>query len=100
MFLDGLSITVLTIPVLFPLMVSLDINVIAFGVTLSMFVEMALLTPPVGLNLFMIKTITGDSLGPIIKGNFPFAIMLLIGAILLLVFPGLAVWLPNVLGLM
>jgi tripartite ATP-independent transporter DctM subunit len=100
MFLDGLSMTVLTIPVLFPLMVSLDLDVIVFGVVLSMFVETALLTPPVGLNLFMVKTITGDSLGPIIRGNFPFAIMLLIGAILLLIFPGLALWLPTLLGLM
>ena len=100
MFLDGLSITVLTIPVLFPMMASLDINVIVFGVILMMFVEMALLTPPVGMNLFMVKAITGDSLGPIIKGNFPFAIMLLIGAILLLIFPGIALWLPELFGMM
>ena len=100
MFLDGLSITVLTIPVLFPLMVSLDLDVIVFGVILMMFVEMALLTPPVGMNLFMIKTITGDALGPIIKGNFPFAIMLLMGAILLLIFPEIALWLPRLLGMM
>jgi tripartite ATP-independent transporter DctM subunit len=100
MFLDGLSITVLTIPVLFPLMTSLDLNVIVFGVILMMFVEIALLTPPVGMNLFMIKAITGDSLAPIIKGNLPFAIMLLIGAIILLMFPGLALWLPELLGMM
>jgi len=100
MFLDGLSITVLTIPVLFPLMVSLDLNVIVFGVILMMFIEMALLTPPVGMNLFMVKAITNDSLGPIIKGNLPFAIMLLIGAVLLLVFPGIATWLPKLFGMM
>jgi tripartite ATP-independent transporter DctM subunit len=98
MFLEGLSMTVLTIPVLYPLMPSLGLDVVVFGVALMMFVETALLTPPVGLNLFMIKAITGDSLWPIVKGNFPFALLLLLGAIILIIFPELALWLPARLG--
>lgn len=99
MFLDGLSITVLTVPVLFPLMPVLGIDVVVFGVALMMLLEAALLTPPVGLNLFMVKAITGDKLWPIVKGNFPFALLLLLGTIILFLFPGLALWLPNKIGL-
>jgi tripartite ATP-independent transporter DctM subunit len=99
MFLEGLSITVLTVPVLYPLMPILGLDVVAFGVILMMFVEMALITPPVGLNLFMIKSVTGDRLWPIVKGNIPFAIMLLLGAIICFLFPQVALWLPARLGI-
>jgi tripartite ATP-independent transporter DctM subunit len=98
MFLDGLSITVLTVPVLYPLMPVLGVDVVVFGVVLMIFIEMALLTPPVGLNLFMVKAITGDSLWPVVKGNLPFAALLMLGAIILLLFPQLALWLPKILG--
>ena len=98
MFLEGLSITVLTIPVLYPLMPKLGLDVVVFGAILVMFVETALLTPPVGLNLFMIKGITGDRMWPIVKGNIPFAAMLLLGVIILLLFPEVSLWLPAVLG--
>lgn len=99
MFLEGLSMTVLTVPVLYPLMPMLGLDVVAFGVILMMFVEMALITPPVGLNLFMIKSVTGDRLWPIVKGNIPFAIMLLLGAIICFLFPEVALWLPARLGI-
>ncbi|MCJ7595769.1 MAG: TRAP transporter large permease, partial [Desulfobacterales bacterium] len=99
MFVEGLSMTVLTIPVLYPLMPQLGLDVVVFGVVLMMFVEAALLTPPVGLNLFMVKAITGDSLWPIVVGNFPFALMLFLGVVLLLFFPKLALWLPGIMGI-
>jgi len=99
MFVEGLSMTVLTIPVLYPLMPHLGLDVVVFGVALMMFVEAALLTPPVGLNLFMVKAITGDSLWPIVVGNFPFALILFLGVVMLLFFPGLALWLPRLLGI-
>jgi C4-dicarboxylate transporter DctM subunit len=98
MFLDGLAMTVLTIPVLYPSMSALGIDVVVFGVILMMYIETALLTPPVGLNLFMIKAITGDTLWPIVKGNLPFAAILLIGAVILFLFPQIALWLPKILG--
>ncbi len=99
MFLDGLSATILTVPILFPLMPVLGIDVIVFGVVLMIFFETALLTPPVGLNLFIVQAITGDNLWPIFKGNIPFAALLLLGAVLLFMFPQLALWLPSILGL-
>ena len=98
MFLDGLAITVLTIPVIYPLMPVLGIDVIVFGVVLMVFVEMALITPPVGLNLFMVQAVTKDDLWTIAKGNLPFALMMFIVAMILLFYPGISLWLPEILS--
>ena len=98
MFLDGLAMTVLTIPVIYPLMDVLGLNVIVFGVVLMVFVEMALITPPVGLNLFMVQAITKDKLLIIAKGNLPFAFMMFMVAMMLLFYPGISLWLPSMLS--
>lgn len=100
MFLDGLSINVLTVPVLFPLMPQLDLEVNTFGVVLMLFVEIPLLTPPVGLNLFMIQAITKGQMGPIARGSLPFAIMMIITAGLPLIFSQIALLLPRLLCIM
>jgi tripartite ATP-independent transporter DctM subunit len=100
MFLDGLSITVLTIPVLYPLMSAIGLDVIAFGVVLMIYVEMALITPPVGMNLFILQAITNDQMWPIARGNIPFAILMFITAVIVLLFPDIALFLPRILGLM
>lgn len=98
MFLDGLSMTLLTVPILFPLMPILGVDVIVFGVMLMILLEAALLTPPVGMNLFMVQAITKDRLWPIVKGNLPFALILGFGAVVVLLFPSLSLWLPKQLG--
>ena len=74
-------------PVQGTLMPVIGIDVVVFGIALMMSLEAALLTPPVGLNLFMVKAITGDELWPIVKGNLPFAALLLFVAIILFIFP-------------
>ena len=99
MFLDGLAMTVLTIPVIYPLMPVLGLDVIVFGIVLMVFIEMSLITPPVGLNLFMIQAITKDNLWTIAKGNLPFAIMMFIVAVILLFYPGICLWLPDMLAI-
>jgi C4-dicarboxylate transporter DctM subunit len=99
MFLDGLAMTVLTIPVIYPLMPVLGLDVIVFGVVLMVFIEMALITPPVGLNLFMVQAITRDDLWIIAKGNLPFALMMFIVAMILLFYPGISLWLPEMLSI-
>ena len=71
----------------------------SFGIVLMIFIEMALIAPTVGLNLFMIQAITRADMWPITKGNIPFALCMFISAALLL-FPKLAHWLPGLLGLM
>jgi C4-dicarboxylate transporter DctM subunit len=94
MFLDGGSITVLTVPVIAPMLPALGIDTVAFGVILMMLIETALLTPPVGLNLFTVKGIVDEPLALIIRGTFPFVLILVIGTILVFTIPDLALWLP------
>jgi tripartite ATP-independent transporter DctM subunit len=95
MFLDGGSITVLTVPVIAPMLPSLGIDTVAFGVILMMLIETALLTPPVGLNIFTVKGIVEEPLSFIIKSVVPFVIILVIGIILVFVFQDIALWLPS-----
>ncbi len=94
MFLDGGSITVLTVPVIAPMLPALGIDTIAFGVILMMLIETALLTPPVGLNIFTVKGIVDEPLIFIIKSVIPFVIILIIGIVLVFVFQDIALWLP------
>ena len=95
MFLDGGSITVLTVPVIAPILPALGIDTVEFGVSLMMLIETALLTPPVGLNLFTVKGIVDEPLGFIITSVLPFVLILLAGVILVFLFPETALWLPS-----
>jgi tripartite ATP-independent transporter DctM subunit len=97
MFLDGGSITVLTVPILAPMLPALGIDTIVFGVVLMMLIETALLTPPVGLNLFTVKGIVDEPLTLIIKSVLPFVAILLFATVLCLLFPQISLWLPSLL---
>jgi tripartite ATP-independent transporter DctM subunit len=97
MFLDGGSITVLTVPVIAPMLPALGIDTIAFGVILMMLIETALLTPPVGLNIFTVKGIVDEPLSFIIKSVIPFVLILVLGIILVFVFQDIALWLPSLM---
>jgi len=94
MFLDGGSMTVLTVPVIAPMLPALGIDTIAFGVILMMLIETALLTPPVGLNLFTVKGIVDEPLYFIIKSVVPFVMILALGITLVFIFQDIALWLP------
>lgn len=95
MFLDGGSITVLTVPVIAPMLPQLGIDTVVFGVILMMLIETALLTPPVGLNLFTVKGIVDEPLILIIKSVTPFVLILMTGVALIFLFPEIALWLPG-----
>ena len=97
MFLDGAAITVLTVPVIAPMLPAIGIDTIAFGVILMILIEAALLTPPVGLNLFAVKGITGEPLSEIILSVVPFVTIIYFCAILVIIFPKIALWLPSAL---
>ena len=94
MFLDGGSITVLTVPVIAPMLPALGIDTVAFGVILMMLIETALLTPPVGLNIFTVKGILDEPLSLIIKSVLPFVTILIVSVVLVYVWPEIALWLP------
>jgi tripartite ATP-independent transporter DctM subunit len=94
MFLDAASTMVITLPIFYPLLVSLGFDSVWLGVFYIIVLEIGLLTPPVGLNLFVIRGVSGFPMGSIVRGALPFILMMLLALIVLALFPGLAVWLP------
>ncbi|MFN4072924.1 MAG: TRAP transporter large permease [Thermus sp.] len=94
-FLDGISIVVLTISVILPVVKAIGVDPLWFGVYLVIMVELAQITPPVGFNLFVIQSLTGEDLFHIARYAFPFMGVLLLMVVLLLLFPGMATWLPR-----
>lgn len=96
MFIDAISMMVLTLGVIFPIIVGLGFDPIWFGVTLTLLLEIGLITPPVGMNLYTIQAIAKEpTLSSVVKGSLPFVVILIIGVIMLTVFPELALWLPR-----
>jgi len=99
MLIIPLGIYALTLPILFPLIVSLGYDPIWFGVVVIKLSEIAQVTPPVGLNVFGLKGVAGDdvSIADIYKGIWPYVICDLIVLALLIAIPDIALWLPNLL---
>ncbi len=97
-FLPPAAIILMTTPILMPVITAAGFDPIWFGVILTINMELGLITPPVGLNLFVINGITPDvSLPTILKGAFPFMLCMVLAILILCVFPGLATWLPTYL---
>ena len=95
-FLPPAAIILMTTPILMPVILSAGFDPIWFGVILTINMELGLITPPVGLNLFVINGITPDvSLPTILKGAFPFMLCMVLAIFILCVFPELATWLPS-----
>ena len=97
MFLEVFSVLLIALPVLLPMLDTFGIDPIHFGMIIVINMELALLTPPVGLNLFILASITKAPLTEVIRGITPFAILLLILLIIIMAFPQLSLWLPNLL---
>jgi len=98
-FLDAVSMMVLTLPVIFPVIVALNFNPIWFGVVAVLMMEAGLITPPVGLNVYTLAGIAKDvPMAEIFKGATPFLISIIITAIILTIFPKLALFLPGLMG--
>ena len=96
--LETVSIILITLPMLYPIIKALGFDPIWFNVVLLINMELALITPPVGMNLFVIKGISEDSsIQDIIAGSAPFALIMVADIVLLCFFPGIAPWLPSVL---
>lgn len=95
MFFDGLSMMVITVPFIAPIMIQLGIDLIWLGVIVVMMIEIALLTPPVGLNLFVLHGATGEPIRTIVSGSMPFVMLQLVVVVLLFLFPQLALFLPS-----
>ena len=94
-FLDGISMIVLTMAVIEPLVRAAGIDMIWFGVFVVLVGEMALITPPIGFNLFLVESMTGKGIGFVSRATLPMFLLMLLGVVLLTLFPGLATWLPS-----
>ena len=97
MFIDPISIMVLTLAVLFPVITSLGFDPVWFGVVLVLLLEIGLLTPPVGINLYVVLGIAppGTRLSEVVYGTLPYIGVLLLGVLAMIIFPEIVLWLPN-----
>ncbi|MFC1942591.1 TRAP transporter large permease subunit [Chloroflexota bacterium] len=97
-FMDAFALIVLTVPIVFPVILALGFDPIWFGVLIVLIVEMGVITPPVGINVYVIKGIAPDvPLGKIFKGVVPFVLALLVCTVLLMIFPKIATFLPSLM---
>ncbi|HUF56830.1 MAG TPA: TRAP transporter large permease [Thermohalobaculum sp.] len=95
-FLPPVAVILMTAPTLLPIITSLGFDPIWFAIILTINMEIGLITPPVGLNLYVINSIAPDvRLPTILKGTIPFFLLMVLAIVLLSIFPGLALWLPN-----
>jgi C4-dicarboxylate transporter DctM subunit len=98
MFLETIAIILITTPIVLPALMQFDVNLIWYGILLMINLELALITPPVGMNLFVIKGIANAPLAEVIRGVLPYVVLMLIGLALVLLFEPLALWLPQLAG--
>lgn len=98
-FMETLSMMITTIPIVAPIMIGLGFDPVWLGIVIIILVETALITPPVGLNLFVVQSLrTKGSMNDVMIGSLPFVVMLLLMVGVLSVAPDLALWLPRLFG--
>ena len=97
MFVDMMSVIMLTIPIVCPAMSALGFDLIWFGVILILVFQMALLTPPIGMEVFMFAGLTGIPIGTVFRSIWPFCIAILVCIIILAAFPQIATFLPGMM---
>jgi len=98
-FMETLSMMITTIPVIAPVMQAMGFDMVWFGIVIIVLVETALITPPVGLNLFVVHNLRkSGSMNDVMFGALPFVAAMFVLLLALAVFPGLALWLPGVLS--
>jgi tripartite ATP-independent transporter DctM subunit len=97
--LESMAMMILLVPVVFPVIVHFGFDPIWFGIIMVVAVELGLITPPVGMNLFVIKSVAPDTnLMQIMRGTFPFVVMDVLRLVLLVAFPMLVLYLPSQMG--
>jgi len=94
-FVDAISMMLLTLPVTYPLMMSLGFDSLWFGVIVTLLCELGMVTPPVGIVLFVIQGVSKESFSDVVRGALPFVVLMFIGILVLYFFPEIATWLPK-----
>jgi tripartite ATP-independent transporter DctM subunit len=98
-FIDALALVLLTIPIFYPVIMKLGYDPVWFGVMVVVITQMGVITPPVGVNVYVVSGIERDiPLQTIFKGTLPFLYMLILSAVLLVIFPQIALFLPGLRG--
>jgi C4-dicarboxylate transporter DctM subunit len=98
MFMDPMSLLVIIVPVFFPAVVALGYDPVWFGVIVTINIEIAAISPPVGFNLFVLKSvIPGSRMSDIIQGSLIFIVPIIVGIGLLIIWPDIALWLPRLM---
>jgi C4-dicarboxylate transporter DctM subunit len=95
MFLEAVAIILITLPILLPVLVLFDINIIHFAIIMTINMELAMITPPVGLNLFVVSGISREKVGAVVKGVLPFFALMVVALILVIIFPQLSLFLAK-----
>jgi tripartite ATP-independent transporter DctM subunit len=95
MFLDGISAVVLTMAIIEPMIRQAGFDMIWFGIFLVIVVEMAQITPPVGFNLFVLQGMANKDMGFIARSAFPLFLLMILAVIVIIIFPEIALWLPQ-----
>jgi TRAP-type C4-dicarboxylate transport system permease large subunit len=97
-FLPPVSIILMTAPIILPPLRAAGFDIIWFGIVLTIVMEMGLIHPPVGLNIFVIRNVAPDiPLSEVIWGTLPFVLLMAFAVLLLCFFPGISTWLPDMI---
>ena len=97
-FLDSASVILITTPIIYPVVKALGIDPIQFGVIMTLNLEIGLLTPPFGMNLFIVSGVAKIPPEEVGRGAMPFLIILLLGLVLVTYVPEVSLWLPKFMG--
>ena len=97
MFLEGVSMTVMSLPITLPLVIAAGFDPIWFGIFLILMIELAQITPPIGFNLFILQDLTRASISRIIVAASPFFLLMCLGVLCITAYPQIALWLPDYL---
>jgi C4-dicarboxylate transporter DctM subunit len=93
--IESIGMIVITVPLIFPILPNYDIDPILFGVVLVLFVELGQISPPIGINLFVIQSIWDGKLSEVVKGTIPFHLIIFAVLALVIFWPTVALWLPH-----
>jgi C4-dicarboxylate transporter DctM subunit len=97
MFVDGIAMMVITIPFIVPIMTNAQMDLVWMGVVVCILIEVGLLTPPVGLNLYVLQGVTGESIRDVIAGSAPFIVLQLLMIVMLYIWPSIALFAPKLI---
>jgi TRAP-type C4-dicarboxylate transport system permease large subunit len=96
MFMESFAMLMMTVPIVVPVVVALGFDPVWFGIFVTIVIEISLITPPVGINLYVVQSVRGEgSLLDIVFGVLPFLVSMLVMLVVLVAFPEIALWLPS-----